>query len=61
MMIQLKFIKLLPRWIIYWATVRLFAEATTGKFSGREAGDITFAEAVQAWCEEGWRRKGLAK
>jgi hypothetical protein len=39
----------LPRSLCYWAAIRVFAHATTGKWSDTVATDITVGEALQRW------------
>jgi hypothetical protein len=39
----------LPRQIVYWTIVRIFAVSSTGKFSNKEAGSITLFDAIEVW------------
>jgi hypothetical protein len=39
----------LPRVIIYWATIRLAAHATTGQFSATNPNDLSVMEALKRW------------
>lgn len=41
----------LPRWIVYWAAVRLFSHATQGKYSKTEVTSLTVIEALNRWTE----------
>lgn len=39
----------LPRWLVYWATIRVWAHATTGQYGTTEAPALTVAEALNRW------------
>lgn len=39
----------LPRRVVAWCTVRVFAHGTTGRYSGEEAPALTMAEALRRW------------
>lgn len=39
----------LPRWVIKWATVRLFANATTGNLQYVPVDQVTYSEAMNKW------------
>ena len=39
----------LPKRIIYWAALRVIANATTGKWSKQEAPSLTCVEAMARW------------
>lgn len=39
----------LPRWLVYWATIRLAAHATMGRHSGTVVPDLTVMDALQRW------------
>lgn len=39
----------LPRDVVYFATIRLWAEATTGKLKDVESPSVTVADALKAW------------
>lgn len=39
----------LPRKLVYWASVRLMAYATTGEHASKEAPKVTILDALQAW------------
>lgn len=39
----------LPRSIVYFSTIRLFAHATTGKWSSQIVSDLTVLEALNRW------------
>ena len=41
----------LPRSIVKWAAVRMFAVASAGKFATKDAGAITFFDGMEAWNE----------
>lgn len=39
----------LPKWIIYWAAIRLFAHATTGEYGNTVASELTLMDAIGRW------------
>ena len=39
----------LPRGLVYWAAIRLMANATTGKHSGQIVPDLTAVDALRRW------------
>lgn len=39
----------LPREVILWATVRLFAHGTTGKYGNTHPDSLTLFEALDRW------------
>lgn len=39
----------LPRWLVYFAVVRIAANATQGEWSGVESPAITVSDAMQRW------------
>jgi hypothetical protein len=39
----------MPRSIVYWCSVRLMANATTGKFSSQIVPELTALDALQRW------------
>lgn len=39
----------LPRWVVYWCSVRLMAHATTGKWSKQVVPDLTALDALKRW------------
>lgn len=41
--------RLLPRRVAYWATIRLGANATTGKWADQEVPDLAMADALKRW------------
>jgi hypothetical protein len=43
------FVGKLPKWLIYRASLRCIAHATTGKFSGQVVPDLTAMEVLQRW------------
>jgi len=40
---------LLPRKLVYYASIRLMAHATTGKYSSQIVPDLTAMDALQRW------------
>ena len=49
--IQMNVAFLIPRWLVYWASVRLIAHATTGKYSSTIVPEITAMDALKRWDE----------
>ena len=39
----------LPERLVYWATIRLMANATTGKYSNQATPDLLAIEALSRW------------
>ena len=39
----------LPRTLVYWCAIRLFAHATTGKYSKQFVPELTALEALRRW------------
>ena len=39
----------LPKWVVYFATIRLIAYATTGKYGNTIVPELGAMEAVQRW------------
>ena len=39
----------LPKWLVMWATVRLAAHATTGKYGTTVVPELTVIEALRRW------------
>lgn len=39
----------LPKKLVYWACIRVFAHATTGKYSHQNVVALTFSEALGRW------------
>lgn len=39
----------LPRWLAYWAFVRVAAHATTGEWSGSVPHEVSIMEALRRW------------
>lgn len=42
----------LPRPLAYWATIRVGAHATTGKYSGEDVPSVSFIDCLQRWNEK---------
>jgi len=45
----LKLAYLLPRNLVYWACIRLCANATTGKYENQVVPDLTVMDALKRW------------
>jgi hypothetical protein len=41
----------LPRSVIYWAFIRLWAHGTTGQYGNTHPDDLTWSEALKRWGE----------
>lgn len=41
--------KLLPRKLVYWASVRLITHATVGKYSNQVVNDLKAVDALNRW------------
>ena len=39
----------LPKWIVYWCTIRSGAHATTGKHSNQVVSDLTLLDTLKRW------------
>lgn len=39
----------LPKWLVYWATIRLGAHATTGQYGNQVVPDLRFMDALDRW------------
>ena len=42
----------LPKWLVYWAAIRVGANATTGDYSSTETPTLTFMDALKRWEEK---------
>lgn len=45
----------LPRELILWATIRLVAHATTGKFGDTVVPELTATDAIKRWDDSTWK------
>lgn len=41
----------IPKWLVYWASIRLISHATTGKYSSTVVPEITAMDALKRWDE----------
>ena len=39
----------LPKWLVYYAAIRLMAHATSGKFDNTEVSTLTVTDALRRW------------
>ena len=46
---MLWFVKRLPRRLVYWCGVVMFAHGTTGMYGDTVAGELTLFEALERW------------
>ncbi len=49
---QLWLVHHLPRWLIYWAAIRLMAHATTGKYGKQVVPKLTAMDALKRWSDD---------
>ena len=43
------FVWLLPRWLVYWCSVRLMSEASTGQWGHQVVPELTALDALKRW------------
>jgi len=53
--LRLRFVWLLPSWLVYWCAIRLMAHATAGEYGNDCLDDVPMSEALKRW------EKGAAK
>ncbi len=46
---MLWFVKRLPRKLVYWCGIVMFANGTTGPYGSTVAGELTMFEALDRW------------
>jgi hypothetical protein len=46
---QLKIAKMLPRWLVYWAYIRVAADVTTGALAHTPVPEVGMMDALKAW------------
>lgn len=46
---KLKIAGIIPRWLVYWASIRLMAHATTGPWANEEVPAMKMVDALQRW------------
>lgn len=49
---QLWLVYRLPRWLIYWAAIRLIAHATMGKYDKQVVPKLTAMDALKRWGDD---------
>lgn len=47
--LQMKVAWLMPRWLVYWCSIRLIAHATTGKFGDTIVPELPAMDALKRW------------
>lgn len=47
--ILMAFVWKLPRWVIYWSAIRLWAHGTSGKWGNTSPTELTFDVALDRW------------
>lgn len=48
-LLRLRFVYVLPRWLVYWCAIRLVAHATAGKHGAQLVSDMTAMDALDRW------------
>lgn len=49
--LTMKLAWMMPRRLVYWCAIRLFAHATQGRYSDQVVPDLTAADALKRWLE----------
>ena len=39
----------LPRWLVYWCSIRMVAHATTGKYGNTVTPELSAMDAIKRW------------
>jgi hypothetical protein len=39
----------MPKWLVYWASIRLISHATTGKYGNQIVPELTATDALKRW------------
>ncbi len=47
--LMLKIARMMPRWLVYWCSIRLIANATTGEHSSQIVPDLGAMDALKRW------------
>lgn len=47
--LMLKLAWALPKWLVYWAAIRLGAHATTSEYGNTIVPDLSFTDALKRW------------
>ena len=47
--LQIKVAWILPRWLVYWSSIRLIAHATQGQYSHQIVPELGAMEALKRW------------
>lgn len=42
----------LPRWLAYWAAIRVATHATTGEYSDQVVPELSFTEGLERWHDQ---------
>lgn len=47
--LKMKIAWILPKWLVYFCTIRLGAHATTGKYGSQIVPELNFIDALKRW------------
>ena len=47
--VKLAIVWRLPKWVVYWCTIRSGAYATTGKHDNQNVGELTLLDTLKRW------------
>jgi hypothetical protein len=47
--VRMKFVWMLPKWLVYWCAIRLIAHATQGPHSNTIVPELTAMDALKRW------------
>ena len=47
--LQTQLVWSLPKWLIYWAVIRCWANGTTGNYGTTHPDELTWGEALRRW------------
>lgn len=50
--LQMQIAWMLPRWLVYWASMRLFSEATMGKYGNTDPSDVRVITCLKRWTKD---------
>jgi len=47
--VRMKIAWALPKWIVYWASIRMIAHATSGDYDDTAVPELTAMDAIDRW------------
>lgn len=50
--LPIKIAFILPEWLVYWCVIRVWAKATSGKWSNTGVSSLTVSEALARWVDK---------